>query len=157
MKSIGVLVVRNICKELFFCSVPAAYFSCLFPPQVSVFNRISVYLLCCFSLAFLIFFPGFCSYSKPPAIEYPSPQIITRVQNSCMLNYISLRLSFWKQERRKKKKKALVSLSWNSIWKIKHVLPMAVVHPQNCVHSQAAVWCEHHSHSPLHILSFHCS
>lgn len=63
MKSTEVLVVGNICKKLFFYSVPVVHFSCLFSLQVWVFNRISVYLLCCFFWHFV--FPFLASVQTP--------------------------------------------------------------------------------------------
>lgn len=58
--------------------------------------------------------------------------------------------SLYGSQRRGRKK--LQCLSGRSVWRIKHVLPIAVLHLQNCVHTQADICYKHQSRFPLYIL-----
>lgn len=53
----------------------------------------------------------FVSRLQTPSHSTPSPQIFTSVQNCCMLNSVSLRLSFWEKERRKKNLASLLKIN----------------------------------------------
>lgn len=154
MKSTGALAVRNICKRLFFCSVPAVYFSCLFSLQVWVFNRISVYLLCYFFWHFL--FPFLAS------VQTPNPQPF----NTFSLNnyiykgpeFLHAKLHFTQAvllEEGEEEEKNLQCLSWKSIGKIKRAATSCFAPSE--LYTYSGAWYKHQSHSPLHIFSFYCS
>lgn len=108
MKYTGVLVVINICKKLFFYSLPVVYFSCLFSLQVWVFNRISVYLLCCFFWHFL--FPFLASLQTPNPQQSNTFSPHNYIYKGPELLHAKLHFIQCPSGKRGRRKKALASL-----------------------------------------------